>query len=309
MSNQQLASPIREALKPHFTQSTPSHGTGIASVVAATAVVLWAVATVGGVRVSRWLTPVPEPSWHPRLAALPPGPPIELSAAIHGREVFERACAQCHDSTGLGKQGLGKNLVRSDFVADQADAALVAFVIRGRPITDPLNTTKVPMPPKGGVESLTEDDISGVVMYVRGLQDPRRMPALPAWVPPPVVVSEQEKQDALAAAGGDKELAGFIANGSRLFATTCIACHGPAGAGIKGNGKVLRSNEFIKSQDDDHLLAFIKRGRDPSDPKNTTGIGMPPKGGNPAFSDDDLLDIISYLRSLQGVPPAVSPTK
>ena len=58
-------------------------------------------------------------------------------------------------------------------------------------------------------------------------------------------------------------------------------------------------SEFCKSLDDDGLLAFVKKGRDPGDPLNTTKILMPPKGGNPALSDDDLLDVISYVRSLQ----------
>ena len=290
-------------------ENNTSAALALAGVVCAGAVALWLVALLGAVQVSNWLTPQPEPTWHPRLAALPAGPMIDLAAATHGRDVFERACAQCHASSGLGKQGLGKSLVRSDFIADRDDAEMIAFVVVGRPIDDPLNTTKVLMPPKGGVSSLTDGDVSAVVTYVRGLQDPRRMPQLPAYVPAPIVVSEQDKADALAAAGGDKELAGYIASGSKRFASTCIACHGEAGAGVKGNGKMLQKNEFIQSLNDDQLLAFLKRGRDPSDPKNTTGIGMPPKGGNPAFTDDDLLDIIAYLRTLQGGKPTPSAGK
>ena len=49
---------------------------------------------------------------------------------------------------------------------------------------------------------------------------------------------------------------------------------------------------------DDDALAFVKKGRSTSDPLNTTKVDMPPKGGNPALSDDDVLDIISYLRFL-----------
>lgn len=104
----------------------------------------------------------------------------------------------------------------------------------------------------------------------------------------------------LAAANGDPELAGYIANGSKLYATTCIACHGQAGAGVKGNGKPLAGSKFINSLDDEALLTFVKNGRMPTDPANTTGIAMPPKGGNPAFSEDDILDVISYLRTLPG---------
>ena len=44
-------------------------------------------------------------------------------------------------------------------------------------------------------------------------------------------------------------------------------------------------------------LAFLKVGRMPFDPMNTTGIQMPPKGGNPLLSDQDLLDAIALLRT------------
>ena len=46
-------------------------------------------------------------------------------------------------------------------------------------------------------------------------------------------------------------------------------------------------------------MEFIKVGRDPSDPLNTTDVAMPPKGGNPALDNDDLYDIVSYIRTLQ----------
>lgn len=64
----------------------------------------------------------------------------------------------------------------------------------------------------------------------------------------------------LAVAGGDAELAGYIASGNKLFHTTCIACHGKGGAGIPGSGKPLVANQFVQSLDDDGLLAFVKKG-------------------------------------------------
>ncbi len=280
---------------------------GLAMAASLACVTVWVVATVGLVNVMTWLTPRPLPAWNLRLAALPAQPMLERELASAGRDVFLTSCASCHGAGGRGKTGLGKDLVHSDFVADLNDAALAAFVIRGRDATDPMNTTKVAMPPKGGNDALTGDDIARAVAYLRGLQDPRRMPGLPAWTPPALVVSADAKEKALAAAGGDADLAAYIASGNALFHQTCIACHGREGVGIKGNGKALAKNEFIKSLDDEALLAFIKQGRGPTDPKNTTGIQMPPKGGNPALSEDDILDIISYLRTLQGDPaPAAS---
>ena len=68
---------------------------------------------------------------------------------------------------------------------------------------------------------------------------------------------------------------------------------------MAGNGKALANNAFVQSLDEDGLFEFISKGRSPTDPLNTTGIQMPPKGGNPAMSEDDILDVIAYLRTLQ----------
>jgi mono/diheme cytochrome c family protein len=92
--------------------------------------------------------------------------------------------------------------------------------------------------------------------------------------------------------------AGDAAKGQQLFVSTCAACHGPNGEGVKGLGKDLITSEFTKGLADDELMAFIKRGRDMSDPLNTTGIAMPPKGGNPALQDEQIVDIIAFLRSI-----------
>jgi disulfide bond formation protein DsbB len=88
------------------------------------------------------------------------------------------------------------------------------------------------------------------------------------------------------------------ANGQQLFVSTCSACHGPAGEGIAGLGKPLTTSKFVSSLSDDELLAFIKTGRTPDDPLNTSGVAMPPKGGNPALTDADLQAIIAYIRSI-----------
>lgn len=234
---------------------------------------------------------------HADLVASPALPLLSVEDATHGRDLFAGACVACHGADARGVQGLGKNLLESNFVATQDDEQLKQFLITGRP-----NARPVGMPPKAGRDDLTDEDLRHLVVYMRGLQDPRRMPELPAMVTDaPPTAAQQDA--ALAAAGGDKELAGYIASGDKLFHSSCIACHGKGGVGIAGNGKALANNEFIRSLDDDSLLAFIKQGRSPSDPKNTTGIQMPPKGGNPAMSDDDILDVIAYLRTLQGTKP------
>ena len=91
---------------------------------------------------------------------------------------------------------------------------------------------------------------------------------------------------------------GDAAKGKDLFAGTCSACHGPSGEGVTGLGKPFTTSDFVPSQSDEQLLAFLKVGRPTSDPANTTGVDMPPKGGNPALTDEQLMDIIAYIRTL-----------
>jgi disulfide bond formation protein DsbB len=91
---------------------------------------------------------------------------------------------------------------------------------------------------------------------------------------------------------------GDAANGATLFAGTCSSRHGPDATGIAGLGKDLTTSAWVAEQTDAQLIAFINTGRPSSDPLNTTGVDMPPKGGNPALTDDDLADIVAYLRSI-----------
>lgn len=93
------------------------------------------------------------------------------------------------------------------------------------------------------------------------------------------------------------------ASGQQLFVSSCSTCHGPAGEGVTGLGKPLTESAFVAGLSDAELLAFIKNGRMVDDPLNTTGIAMPPKGGNPALTDEQLQAIIAYLRSIHTAKP------
>ncbi len=93
--------------------------------------------------------------------------------------------------------------------------------------------------------------------------------------------------------------AGDPAAGETKFNEVCIACHGPGGVGIENLGKPFTTSEFVRGSSDEELLAFVQKGRPMSDPANTTGVDMPPKGGNPALTDAQILDIVAYIRTLQ----------
>lgn len=91
---------------------------------------------------------------------------------------------------------------------------------------------------------------------------------------------------------------GDIAAGSAVYTTTCIACHGANAEGIEGLGKPLAPNEFVASNSESDIAAFIKVGRKTTDPESVSGIDMPPMGGNPTLTDQDLLNVAAYLKSL-----------
>jgi disulfide bond formation protein DsbB len=93
--------------------------------------------------------------------------------------------------------------------------------------------------------------------------------------------------------------AGDAAHGKTVYDTTCVACHGPDAKGLPNLGKDLTTSEFVASQSDADLVNFIKTGRPIGDPLNTTGVEMPARGGNPALTDQDLADVVAYLRTLQ----------
>ena len=105
----------------------------------------------------------------------------------------------------------------------------------------------------------------------------------------------------LAAGGGASDptfSAEDVAAGGDIFTSTCSACHGPDAKGLPNLGKDLTTSEYVRDNDDETLLVLLVEGRPSGHELNTTGVDMPPKGGNPALSDDDLKTVVAFLRSI-----------
>jgi mono/diheme cytochrome c family protein len=92
-----------------------------------------------------------------------------LTAIARGESVFNGTCIACHGVGGIGVEGLGKPLTTSTFVAGLSDDDLLAFLVVGRADTDPLNTTGMVMPARGGNIALTDADLRDVIAYLRTL--------------------------------------------------------------------------------------------------------------------------------------------
>ena len=84
--------------------------------------------------------------------------------------------------------------------------------------------------------------------------------------------------------------------GEKVYAQTCIACHG-----ANGKGAIPGVSDFTKAdgplaKSDDTLFASIRDGLvTPGKP-----LSMPPKGGNPSLTDDEIQAVLDYLRSKFG---------
>lgn len=95
-------------------------------------------------------------------------------------------------------------------------------------------------------------------------------------------------------AGGGLDLA----QGEKLFRQTCSTCHGMNGEGVDRLGKPLIGNEFVALNSDRNLVKFLIEGRPRTHPDNERGVDMPPRGGNPNLTDEDLAAIVAYARTL-----------
>jgi disulfide bond formation protein DsbB len=94
---------------------------------------------------------------------------LDPALIAEGQTAFSTVCTACHGLNAQGIQGLGKDLVTSEFVNSLSDADLAHFIITGREITDPLNTTGVAMPARGGNPAMTDQQIDAIVVYLRSL--------------------------------------------------------------------------------------------------------------------------------------------
>ncbi len=89
-------------------------------------------------------------------------------------------------------------------------------------------------------------------------------------------------------------------SGAEIYGGLCVACHGPDAKGMPNLGKDLTTSTFLAERSDAEMIAFIAEGRPADHPDNTTGVAMPPRGGNPTLTDEDLLAVVTYLRGLVG---------
>lgn len=90
-----------------------------------------------------------------------------------------------------------------------------------------------------------------------------------------------------------------VARGRDMFLGTCASCHGRLGLGVEGLGGPVVGSAYLAGLDDTEAVNFLSQGWPASVHGSEIQVDMPPRGGNPDLGDDDLRDIVSYLRTLE----------
>jgi len=80
--------------------------------------------------------------------------------------------------------------------------------------------------------------------------------------------------------------------GKTVYQGTCIACHGPDGKGVLPGVPDFTAANSPLGQPDALLIKRITEGYQAPD----SPMAMPPKGGNPSLTDEQIGDVLGYMR-------------
>lgn len=85
----------------------------------------------------------------------------------------------------------------------------------------------------------------------------------------------------------------YAQGGESVYQQTCIACHGEEGKGVMPGVPDFTAKNSRLTRSDEVLL---KNMRDGVQSKGSP-MAMPAKGGNSNLTDDDLKNVLKYMRS------------
>jgi mono/diheme cytochrome c family protein len=94
------------------------------------------------------------------------------------------------------------------------------------------------------------------------------------------------------------QTASYTSIGTQIFAANCAQCHGKDAAG-GGSAPTLNSREFLKATTNNQIFALVSGG--------VSGTAMPAWGLDygGTFTDEQVRQVITYLRSLEAHAPSV----
>ncbi|MBI5594620.1 MAG: c-type cytochrome [Elusimicrobia bacterium] len=201
----------------------------------------------------------------------PAAAPRPKGKAEYGKLLYERGCVSCHGAEGQG--GVGGQLANPVFQASASDEFLwrtIAYGKQGSAMRGFLKglASESLMP-------LDEADVGHLVAYVRSLGERPRVEPL-------------KRAFAGASAAVGKTV--FEGKGS------CTKCHGQEGEG--SSGPSLTNEAFLRVASDGFLAGTVLLGRDGTEMRSYH------RGGNVSLTQQDVKDLIVYLRGFEANPTA-----
>ena len=180
-----------------------------------------------------------------------------------GETLYNQNCAVCHQADAIGKPGFAPSLTNPELLSIASDKFFESTIRDGRVGTG--------MPP---FSHLGRKKIKAIVAYLRSHT---KLP------------NRAKEVDAQPESHGDPRL------GKQWFDDICSTCHGVNGDGYAagGTGTAIGKPGFLNKVSDGFIRETIKHGR-----SNTRMLGFSDATGLANLSDQEIDDIIAYMRTL-----------
>lgn len=102
--------------------------------------------------------------------------------------------------------------------------------------------------------------------------------------------------------------------GLALYQANCASCHGVRGAGIPDAGSFygdhsarrgpsLLASAYLSAVSNAELAGMLTKGREKTDPASIWGQTHLPKVGNPALTDEQIMQIVTFVRKITAKDP------
>ena len=180
-----------------------------------------------------------------------------------GEQLYNQNCSVCHQPDAIGKPGFAPSLTNPELLSIASDKFFESTIRDGRPGTG--------MPP---FSHLGRKNIKAIVAYLRSHS---KLP------------NRSREVDAQPESHGDPRL------GKQWFDDICSTCHGKNGDGYAsgGTGTAIGKKGFLGKASDGFIRETIRHGR-----SNTRMLGFSDAAGLAHLSDEEIDDIIAYMRTL-----------
>lgn len=83
-----------------------------------------------------------------------------------------------------------------------------------------------------------------------------------------------------------------VQHGQTIFNETCVACHGANGKGVVPGTPDMTKAHGVLSLPESLLEQRVENGFQSSG----SPMAMPARGGNPSLTDQDVKDVLAYMR-------------